>query len=114
MVRLHRSSSNHCDEGESMIRNQVLSEFGVVRVSSVWFDYTEPYRTTVIKGEEGYREVSSALGVVRPHRTSSNLCDASGSMATGQNRMTSWRFDRTESPRTTVMQGEAWLQRRFE
>ena len=65
-----------------MIRNQVLSEFGVVRVSSVWFDYTEPYRTTVIKGEEGYREVSSAFGVVRPHRTSSNLCDASGSMAT--------------------------------
>ena len=72
-----------------MIRNQVLSEFGVVRVSSVWFDYTEPYRTTVIKGEEGYREVSSAFGVVRPHRTSSNLCDASGSMATGQNRVSS-------------------------
>ena len=68
-----------------MIRNQVLSEFGVVRVSSVWFDYTEPYRTTGIK-VEGYREVLSASG---------------------------W-FDLTEPHPTSVIQVEAWLQGRIE
>ena len=47
--------------------------------------------------------------MVRPHRTSSNHCDAGGSRPIGQFRVSLGRFDHTEPPRTTVMQGEAGL-----
>ena len=50
---------------------------GQVRVSSGRFDDTKPPRTTAMKGEAGlYRAGLSEFGVVRPHRTSSNHCDA--------------------------------------
>ena len=45
-VRIHLTSSNHCEEGESRAT-------GNVRVSSERFDPTEPLRTTVTKGEAG-------------------------------------------------------------
>ena len=59
VVRPHRTSTNHCD---ALGRRQF-------RVSSGWFDHTEPPRTTLLLGEEA---VSSEFRVVRPHRTSSN------------------------------------------
>ena len=45
-VRPHRTSWDHCDERGGR-------PTGKVRVSLGWFDYTEPLRTTVLKGEAG-------------------------------------------------------------
>ena len=84
---------------------------GQVRVSSGWFDYTKPPRTTFLQGKQDYRAVSSEFGVVRPHLTSSNHCDLGGSRPTGKVRVSLGRFDLTEPPRTTVMKGDAGIQR---
>ena len=62
-VRLHRTASNHCAVGGSR-------PTGKVRVRLGWFDYTEPLRTTVRKGEAGL--LGRFEGVLR---TSSNHCD---------------------------------------
>ena len=37
-----------------------------------------PHRTTVMKGEQASRAVSSEFGKVRLHRTSLNHCDVGG------------------------------------
>ena len=62
VVRLHRTSSNHCHEGGNRPAGQV-------RVSTGWFDHTKPPRTTFLQGNKDYRAVLSEFGVVRPHRT---------------------------------------------
>ena len=102
VVRLLRTSSNHCDAGGSRPTGQF-------RVRSVWFDHTKPPRTTWWRGKQAYRAGTSQLRAVTPHRTSSNHCDAGGSMPIGQVRVSSGRFNHTKPPRTTVMQGEACL-----
>jgi len=68
-------------------------------------------RITVYRRKE---EGSSEFGEVRIHQTSSNHCDNGGSRPTGKVGVTLVRFDLTEPPRSTVMKGEAGLQRRFE
>ena len=73
-VRPHRTSPNHCDVGGIRPTKQF-------RVSSGWFDHTEPPRTTLLQGEAGL-----------------------------QVRVSSGWFDHTEPPRTTVMKWEACLQ----
>ena len=72
-------------------------------------------------GKQAYREGSSEFGAVRPHRTNWNHCDEGGSwpegkgrVSEGQVRVSSWQFDHTEPPGTTVTKGEAGLQGRFE
>ena len=71
MVRPHRTSSNHCDSGGSRPAGQF-------RVSLGRFDHAEPPRTTVMQEEAGLQVSSSELGVVQPHRTSSNLLEEAG------------------------------------
>ena len=89
VVRLHRTSSNHCHEGGNRPAGQV-------RMSMGWFDHTKPPRTTFLQGKKDYRAVSSEFRVVRPHRTSSNHCNEGGSWSEGQFRVSSGRFNRTE------------------
>ena len=60
-----RTSSNH-------FAAWGIRPTGQFRVSSGWFDYIEPPRTTVMQGKHAYRAVLSEFWVVRPHRTSSN------------------------------------------
>ena len=103
-VRIQRTSSKHCEEEGSRAT-------GKVRVSLGRFDYTEPPRSTVKKGQAG---LQGRVGAVLPHRTSSNHCDEGGCRLTGKVRVSSGRFDPTEAPRTTVTKGEAGLQGWFE
>ena len=63
VVRLHRTSSNHCYEGE-------CRPSGQVRASSGWFDHTKPPRTTFLQGKQDYRAGSSEFVAVRPYRNS--------------------------------------------
>ena len=108
MVRLHRTSSNHCHEGGGRPAGQV-------RVSTGWFDHTKPPRTTLLQVKQDYRAVSSQFWVVQPLRTSSNHCDKGVSWWEGQFEVSSGRVNciepsRTtfiEPPQTTVMKGEA-------
>ena len=74
MVRLHRTSSNHCVQVGSM-------PTGKVQVSSGWFYFLEPLCSS---GKHAYREGSSEFEVVRPHRTSLNHCVQVGNMPTGK------------------------------
>ena len=59
VVRQHRTSSNDCDEGGNRTTGQV-------RVSSGWFDHTEPPRTTVMKGEAGFLGGSTTPNLLDP------------------------------------------------
>ena len=87
-------SSRRCDVGGSW-------PTGKVRVSPARFEYTEPPRITVTKGEAGLQGRLGEFGAVRPQQTSSNHCYTGGRRPTGKVRLV--RFDLSELPRTTVM-----------
>ena len=74
--------------------------------SMVWFDLTEPPRTTVMKGEAGLKG-SLEFGRVWLHQTSSIHCDVGGSWPSGKVWVSLWQFDLTEpaSPFFTVIRG---------
>ena len=89
VVRPKRTSWNHCDERGGR-------PTGKVRVSSGWFDYTEPLRTTDMKGEAG---LLGRFKWVRGGSTTPNLLktlSCRGCRTTGQFRVSFGWFDHIE------------------
>ena len=83
---------------------------GEFRMSSGWFNPTEPPPTTVPQREQG---ISHKFGMNLHFRTRSKQCTTQGTRPVGEFHKYSGWFNPTEPPRTTVLQREQGLYGKF-
>ena len=74
LVRGGSSTSNLIESSRNII-TEIARCVGFCHMGSGWFDCTEPSLSTSLQGKQGMQGVVHLFGVVKAHRTSSNLLE---------------------------------------